>query len=171
MLITFITGDGEFTTNMFKSVNDAKDFLADDITDIMIQDLSEDHAIIVVPNTRVAIFNDEQHVTKAPNDFTKIISNISKPCIDSIEQEIMKNEDVSITPMTPEEADDLPNEPDVEVPPATDEDVQRMIKEYESFGHLKINDKKDDPENNPEKKSNKQDTNQNNNDDNKAVED
>lgn len=165
MLITFITGDGEFTTNMFKSINDAKDFLADDITDIMIQNLSEDHAIIVVPNARVAIFNDEQHVTKAPSDFAKIISNLYN---DSIEQEIMKNEDVSITPMTPEEADDLPTEPDSEVPPATDEDVQQMIKEFdEYFGHFKINDKKE----NPEKKSNKQNTSQNNNDDNKDVED
>lgn len=164
MLITFITGDGEFTTNMFKSVNDAKDFLADDITDIMIQNLSEDHAIIVVPNTRVAIFNDEQHVTKAPSDFAKIISNL---CIDSIKREIMENEDVSITPMTPEEADDLPTEPDGEVPPATDEDVQRMIKEFdEYFRNLKINDKKD----NLEKKSNDQNNNDDN-DDNKGVED
>ena len=106
MLITFITGDGEFTTDMFKSVNDAKGFLADDITDIMIQNLNEDQAVIVIPNTRVAIFNDEQHGTKEPSEFAKIIKRFYGNPKEQEDDLINDEQGIRITKMSKEEAEE-----------------------------------------------------------------
>ncbi|KJY59662.1 hypothetical protein [Lactobacillus apis] len=178
MLITFFTGDGEFTTDMFKSVNDAKEFLADDITDMMIENLDDNQARIVIPNTRVAIFNDEPHGKKEQSEFAKIIKQVDGNPKEQEDDLINDEPGVRITYMSKEEAEaeGLPTEADdeFEFGQPSDEDIDRMIKEAPPMSDflkkfLVPNDGLN-ADQSPENKSNKQNKSQNDNDDNKGVE-
>ena len=178
MLITFFTGDGEFTTDMFKSVNDAKEFLADDITDMMIENLDDNQARIVIPNTRVAIFNDEPHGKKEPSEFAKIIKQVDGNPKEQEDDLINDEQGVRITKMSKEEAEaeGLPTESDddFEFGQPSDEDIDRIIKEAPPMSDflkkfLVHNDGLKSDQSN-ENKSNKQNKSQNDNDDNKGVE-
>ena len=58
MIITFYTKDGAFTTDRFKSTEDAKEYLEERIYPIMIQDIQssgQDRAVIYIPNANVSI--------------------------------------------------------------------------------------------------------------------
>lgn len=178
MLITFFTGDGEFTTDMFKSVNEAKEYLADDITDMMIENLDDNQARIVIPNTRVAIFNDEPHGKKEPSEFAKIIKQVDGNPKEQEDDLINDEQGVRITKMSKEEAEaeGLPTESDddFEFGQPSDEDIERMIRQAppmdDFFKKFLVPNDGLNADQSPENKSNKQNKSQNDNDDNKGVE-
>ena len=100
MIITFYTKDGAFTTDKFKSTEDAKEYLEERIYPIMIQDIQssgQDMAVIYIPNANVSIHAIKEHsnpqkngrnlklVKKDKNENKKVIKyNLEDPELESI---------------------------------------------------------------------------------------
>lgn len=100
MIITFYTKDGAFTTDKFKSTEDAKEYLEERIYPIMIQDIQssgQDRAVIYIPNANVSIHAIKEHgnpqkngrnlklVKKDKNENKKVIKyNLEDPELESI---------------------------------------------------------------------------------------
>lgn len=74
MIITFFTRDGQFTTDKFATINDAKDYLEEAINPIMIEDIEStgaDRAAIFIPKATISIIpihklHRKQHSTSRP---------------------------------------------------------------------------------------------------------
>lgn len=58
MIITFFTKDGQYTTDRFETTREAKKYLAETITPIMIEDIQsmgQNRAAIFIPNAEVSL--------------------------------------------------------------------------------------------------------------------
>ena len=74
MIITFFTRDGQFTTDKFATINDAKDYLEEAINPIMIEDIEStgaDRAAIFIPKATISIIpihklHKKRHSTSRP---------------------------------------------------------------------------------------------------------
>lgn len=67
MIITFFTKDGQFTTDKFNSIRDAKEYLDESLYPIMIENiesLGQDRAAIFIPNGEVSIYAKKKHSNK-----------------------------------------------------------------------------------------------------------
>lgn len=74
MIITFFTRDGQFTTDKFNSVADAKDYLDESLYPIMIEDiqsLGQDRAAIFIPNGEISIYGQTKHRNRRAAKYPK----------------------------------------------------------------------------------------------------
>lgn len=117
MIITFFTKDGQFTTDKFKSVEDAKEYLDESIYPIMVEDIQsvgQKRAAIFIPNGQISIFGPNSKLTTKKIEsnkarYTRDIPESEKTFYDDLDDEGMKFfnlEMLKYMAITPEQEED-----------------------------------------------------------------